>query len=286
MRILDIGSNLEIILRSDVRNRKLKCAAATPIGNMSLDSYILDLPFNAPKASETIARLLRQAILEGALSGGEVLRQEEIARKFGVSRVPVREAFHKLEGEGLVHTQPRRGVVVTPLLAEDFEEILEMRLALESLALKLACAHFTQEDLDATLQIVGEAEAGMNAPDANRTFSTEFESRWGELNWKFHQRLYAAARRPRLLAAIEGLNQQFARHLRARVESSEPTVDASAAITGEHAAQWAAVMEEHRQLALACARHDSEAAIAILGHHISDRGTELVRQRLRIAASE
>jgi DNA-binding GntR family transcriptional regulator len=253
---------------------------------MSLDSYILDLPFNAPKASDTIARLLRQAILDGALSGGAVLRQEEIARKFGVSRVPVREAFHKLEGEGLVHTQPRRGVVVTPLVAEDFEEILEMRLALESLALKIACAHFTQEDLDAALQIVAQAEAGMQAPDANRTFSAEFESRWGELNWKFHQRLYAVARRPRLLAAIEGLNQQFARHLRARVEDSESTDHESSDIASEHAAQWTAVMEEHRQMALACARHDSDAAIAILRHHISDRGTELVRQRLRIGAGQ
>lgn len=253
---------------------------------MSLDSYVLNLPLHAPKASETISRLLRQAILDGALGGGTVLRQEDIARKFGVSRVPVREAFHKLEGEGLVHTQPRRGVVVTPLLAEDFEEILDMRLALESLAIELAARRFTEADHEAVMGIIGQAEQGMKVPLADLDLHEEFESRWGELNWKFHRRIYEAAQRPRMLAVIENLHQQFARHLRARVRDTQPLQpDAAESADEQNArnlAEWARVMEEHRQLAAACARHDAAAAKAILQSHISDHGTELVR-RLRMA---
>jgi DNA-binding GntR family transcriptional regulator len=253
---------------------------------MGLDSYLLNLPLHAPKASDTISRLLRQAIVDGALAGGTVLRQEDMAKKFGVSRVPVREAFHKLEGEGLVHTQPRRGVVVTPLLARDFEEILDMRLALESVAIDIAASRFSQEDLDAVMGFVEEAEKGMRNSATSVDFHQEFESRWGDLNWKFHRRLYEVAQRPRMLSVIESLNEQFARHLRARVsdpaslhDDTDLTADQQ---IGKNLAEWAAVMEEHRQLALACARHDGNAAKSILRHHISDHGTELVR-RLRIA---
>ena len=110
---------------------------------MSLDSYAANFPISSPTMTSSVARLLRQAILDGALPGGSVIRQEEVARKFGVSRVPIREALLKLEGEGLVETQPRRGVVVTMLSTDDFEEILEMRFALESLALERSAQRFT-----------------------------------------------------------------------------------------------------------------------------------------------
>jgi DNA-binding GntR family transcriptional regulator len=215
-----------------------------------------------------------------------ILRQEEIAKKFGVSRVPVREAFHKLEGEGLVHTQPRRGVVVTPLLAEDFEEILDMRLALESVAIEIAARRFSQEDLDAVMKIVEQAEQGMRGSTGSLDFHEEFESRWGDLNWKFHRRIYEVAQRPRMLSMIESLHEQFARHLRARVADPAALHDDASETAEEqiakNLAEWAAVMEEHRQLALACARHDSDAAKSILQRHISGHGTELVR-RLRAA---
>src|ERR1700744_250767 len=122
---------------------------------MNLDSFLSEFPRQAPPtAVESVTRVLRQAILNGALSGGSVLRQEELAKKFGVSRVPVREALLKLEGEGLGETQPRRGVVVTMLSADDFEEILEMRFSLESLAIERAAAQFKPADTRAALEIV------------------------------------------------------------------------------------------------------------------------------------
>jgi DNA-binding GntR family transcriptional regulator len=254
---------------------------------MDLDSFLSEFPRQAPPtAVESVTRVLRLAILNGALAGGSVLRQEELAKKFGVSRVPVREALLKLEGEGLVETQPRRGVVVTMLSADDFEEILEMRFSLESLAIELAAARFQPEDAQAALEIVDQAAAEMRSsktPDLQK----EFESRWGDLNWEFHRRLYAPASRPRLLATIENLHQLFARHLRVRIATSggeeNPAFGSRKEQIEKNLQEWADVLEEHRDMVTACARHDAPAAQAVLKRHISDHGAELMR-RLREAA--
>lgn len=250
---------------------------------MNLDEYAASLPASTPTMTSSVARLLRQAILEGALPGGTVIRQEEVARKFGVSRVPVREALLKLEGEGLVETQPRRGVVVTVLSTDDFEEILEMRVALESLAVERAASRFTQNDSDAAMAVVEEARRILHSP-TSASKAAEFEGRWGELNWALHRRLYEPAQRPRLLAAIENLQQLFARHMRMHLAST------NANASGEQGAavnvrEWAVVLDEHEQIVKACARKDAAAAAELLRGHIMEHGTELVR-RLRATRSE
>jgi DNA-binding GntR family transcriptional regulator len=250
---------------------------------MSLDTYAANFPISSPTMTSSVARLLRQAILDGALPGGSVIRQEEVARKFGVSRVPIREALLKLEGEGLVETQPRKGVVVTVLSTDDFEEILEMRFALESLALERAAARFTAADGEAALGVVEQARDILHH-SKNPDLAKEFDSRWGELNWLFHRRLYEPAARPRLLATIENLQQLFARHLRLHIAVREPQGDAAAGAlredTAANVSEWSAVLDEHEQMVRACLRHDAPAAVAVLKHHIADHGAELVR-RLR-----
>ncbi|MEO6958985.1 MAG: GntR family transcriptional regulator [Burkholderiaceae bacterium] len=254
---------------------------------MNLDSYAAEFPHNSPTVTELVVQALRRAILEGALEGGATIRQEDVARQFGVSRVPVREALLKLEGEGLVETLPRRGVVVTMLSTEGFEEILEMRIALESLALERAAPRFTLSDTNAALELVQAARDDMLAsanPDANK----ELASRWGDMNWEFHRRLYAPADRPRLLASIENLQQLFARHLRMRMSVDwKITSDGKSAgetprkgVAAANLREWATVLKEHEQLLRACSRHDAAGAITLLKHHIADHGAQLL-QRLR-----
>lgn len=243
---------------------------------MNLDNYIAAFAQQSPTAAETISRLLRQAILDGALPGGSVLRQEEMARKFGVSRIPIREALLKLEGEGLVEAQPRRGVVVTALSPEDFEEILDMRLALESLAIELAAPRFQDADVNAALRIVDEAQASVAAASADP--DREFEARWGSLNWSFHKCVYAVAGRPRLLTTIENLHHLFARHMRMRIQAAPASADDAG-----HA-ELLLVLDEHRQLVRACGSHDVTLAKAILQRHITNHGSSLV-SRLRHATA-
>jgi DNA-binding GntR family transcriptional regulator len=245
---------------------------------MSIDGYLAGFAQTSPTVAEAISRVLRQAVLDGALPGGTVIRQEQMAKKFGVSRVPIREALLKLEGEGLVETQPRKGVVVTALSADDFEEILEMRFALESLALDLAAPKFRPADAESAMEIVNRAQTLLQNPET-RDRSMEFETRWGELNAEFHRRLYRPAGRPRLQESIENLQHLFARHVRARFGAMESTpcpVPANLALPKALVDPWAHAIDEHRQMVLACEANNARAAKAILREHIAKNGAKLL----------
>jgi DNA-binding GntR family transcriptional regulator len=81
---------------------------------------------------------LRQAILDGSLAPGQKLVEGEIARQFGVSRSPVREAIQDLERQGYVVKKPRRGAFVTELTPQDVAEIFSLRVLLEGYAAAVA----------------------------------------------------------------------------------------------------------------------------------------------------
>ncbi len=81
---------------------------------------------------------LRAAISSGELAPGLQLRQDELAARFGTSRIPVREALRQLEAEGFVTFLPNRGAVVSDLSIDEVIELLEIRIALECHALRLA----------------------------------------------------------------------------------------------------------------------------------------------------
>jgi len=94
---------------------------------------MLKLAKNIP-IREQVLRQLRSLILRNVVSGGERLYEEKLASEIGTSRTPVREALHVLEREGLVESIPRVGYVVKKLDLEEFEEIVEIRKAIECLA--------------------------------------------------------------------------------------------------------------------------------------------------------
>ena len=97
---------------------------------------------------DVVFQTLRQAILRGELKPGERLMEIHLAQKLGVSRTPVREAIRKLELEGLVLMIPRKGAIVAEITVQDLEDVLEVRMALEELAVKIACKRITQEQLE------------------------------------------------------------------------------------------------------------------------------------------
>ena len=249
---------------------------------MSLDAYAAQSLQQSRTIADSIAAALREAILQGAVADGEPLRQAEIATKFGASRIPVREALLKLEREGLVETRPHRGTVVTALDAEAFEEILQMRAALESLALRISIPRMQESDIEAAAAILAESVKVFDASGIADGRVREFETRWGDLNWKFHGALYRAAARPRLLDTIENLHLLFARHLRHRINIIAPgAADNTPGSTERNLSEWAAVVQEHRDLLDACRTRDTVRAQAILTNHIEHHGQELVR-RLRV----
>ena len=86
-------------------------------------------------ASEAVSERLRAEIQRGDLPPGTRLRQGEVAARFGVSTTPVREAFALLQAQGLVRIDPHRGAIVFLPTAKDAQELYEIRIALETLAI-------------------------------------------------------------------------------------------------------------------------------------------------------
>src|SRR5882757_1257930 len=96
-----------------------------------------------------IARALAHRIVTGVLPPGAPIRHDHVAEEFRASHVPVREAFRKLEAQGLVVSEPRRGVKVAPIDPAAVIEVTEMRAALETLALRHALPKLTEADIAA-----------------------------------------------------------------------------------------------------------------------------------------
>lgn len=150
---------------------------------------------------EFIANALRDRILGGGLEGGAQLKQTNIANEYGVSVVPVREAFQRLVSDGLATLSPNRGVTVTPLSQHDFMDIAELRALLEPQALRLSAANLTGNDFFAAETALRDAAATPDPAERAR------------LHWDFHRILYSKADRPRLLAQIQSLHVSITRYL-------------------------------------------------------------------------
>lgn len=148
-----------------------------------------------------IARILADRIISGRIEPGARLRQDHIAAEFGASHVPVREAFRRLEAQGLAESLPRRGVRVTSFDMNELREVAEMRAALESLALRHAAPRMTRAVLD-------EAEQATRAADEARDVRD-----WEAANRRFHRLILTPCAMPRLLATIDDLHSASARFL-------------------------------------------------------------------------
>lgn len=155
--------------------------------------------------SETLVARISQAlsdrIIAGTIPAGSPLRQDHIAEEFGASHVPVREAFRRLEAQGLVVSAPRRGVRVAGFSQEEVREVAEMRAVLEALALRNAFPHMTKAMLD-------KAEEINRAGDRAKTVQD-----WEAANRAFHHAILAPCAMPRLLQAIADLQTASARFL-------------------------------------------------------------------------
>ena len=190
---------------------------------------------------ETVREALRLAISSGDLAPGVQLRQDELATRFGTSRIPVREALRQLEAEGFVTFLPNRGAVVSDLSVDEVVELLEIRIALECHALRLAIPVLGEIDLDEARKIL---QAYDSEPDP---------AKWGAFNWKFHETLYAPCNRPRLLAMIEANYGHVGRFTRTLVSRA----------TGKERPQ-----REHYQLLELCRDGEVEKAVRLLRDHI------------------
>src|SRR3954464_15758833 len=95
---------------------------------------------------EQVYRRVRATILTGEISAGTAMSQVALADELGVSRTPLREALRMLQSEGLVDAQANRRVTVKPISATDLEELVVMRVALETEAVRLSVERLAPRD--------------------------------------------------------------------------------------------------------------------------------------------
>jgi DNA-binding GntR family transcriptional regulator len=179
---------------------------------------------------EQIAEVLADEIIERKLSPGSRLPEPALAERFGTSRAPIREALYLLDQAGLVERTPRRGTVVKTYSRREIEELYQVRITLERLALERICEEPDMvEACLATLEpIIREMETAQDDP-----------LRYRELNYLFHRSIIVVSRSDlvrRLYAQIEGPLKIFLR----RMFSADDAVSKS---FGEHLQILAAIEE-------------------------------------------
>lgn len=203
-------------------------------------------------ASARVASHLREAILSGEIGPGEWIRQEEIAERFGASRLPVREALRILEAEGLTEHEPNRGARVPRLDMHEVSVVYQMRERLEPLAVTESIANLTDADLRRLDEVQNRIEANGDV--------AEFLA----LDREFHLLSYTGCRIEQLTSMVTRLWNSTQHYRRAFVSLSGP------------GRMWV-VNAEHRLLLDALERRDAVDAERYLSGHIRRTRIELGR---------
>lgn len=153
--------------------------------------------------SRRVAAALRDEILSGRLGGLRRLSQEELARRFRVSRIPIRDALRILESEGLIDYNPRYGAFVAEMSLQNLEELYDMRLSLEPDNAALATVHMEPRDAE-------EIEDLLRAMESHRDSPRE----WFLAHAKFHEAINLLSRRPLVNTLLTNLRKQTERYVR------------------------------------------------------------------------
>ena len=161
---------------------------------MKNNNYIYEIDMNqARNISTLIADKLSEAIRQGVMKPGERLIQTDLATKFGVSRVAIRDALQNLVARGLAKSIPKNGIIVRELSVETIDNIYNVRCVLESYASKVACNFITVDDL----YIIKESyDAYYEAFKSKKKNLVEFD-------WQFHKSIYSKCQNEVLIEIID-----------------------------------------------------------------------------------
>ncbi len=205
-------------------------------------------PLGAVRARVLAA--LRQEIVAGRLGPGDRLVERELADRFGVSRVPVREAIRALVAEGFVHFETPRRTVVRRLTPTDVAELFELREALEVYAAGLAATRAGRDGLAELEELLDRAAVATRAGDAETIT---------DINTRFHDRILAMAGNSLLISVMEPVDGR----LRWLTRQNE---------------EWTQLLKEHRELYAAIASGDPARARAHALSHVRANYRSTVRR--------
>lgn len=209
---------------------------------------------NSTKAESAYQRL-RNSILSGKLAPNAKITISHVARQFGVSNIPVREAIKRLEAEGLVEITPHTGVRVAAFDAQLLRELYPLRILLEGYAARLAAEMRTTDDID---RFQGHIAA------MDRAIRSANMAQMDRLNYDFHIAVYKASGNRNLVRYIEDMWQKTAlarivfRFYPSRAESSNR----------EHKAIVDAIKKKDGNLAEKLIAQQNQRTMNILLNHL------------------
>ena len=120
---------------------------------------------------EEVYEAVRRDIMDGTFPPGDLLKERELAEKYGVSKTPVREALSLLEQDELLRAIPRAGYMVTQLTLRDLQEVHQLRVTLEAMAARRAAESITDEELEELERLTSTSD-----PEEARLFNRQFHS--------------------------------------------------------------------------------------------------------------
>ena len=212
--------------------------------------------------SDRIVELISAAIGEGKLQPGQRLIEATVAENFGVSRGPVREAFKTLASVGLINIRKNRGAVVAEPSAQEFEELLLLRSAIEGTAARIVATSIRPEDVARLERMIQEMGA---AAQAGNVFA------FREIDWHFHEFICELSEAKSLVDAWRGMQQKIRLHLH---------------LNPQFSVNAAGVVENHRRYLAAMSSGDPERAERTIRSLILSNGYKNLRKELPLAFAD
>lgn len=221
----------------------------------------------SPSAADLIFESLRRAVISGALKDGDPLRQEELARHFNTSRIPVREALTRLVQHGLAQMRRFHGYTVARMSREQIAEICRFRALVEGEVVAHAASRATEQ----TLAL---------ARKTCKAFAQERDPvLWGERNREFHAALYADCGLPYHLEVVHAALDKTERYLVDQLVLTSGMRRARA----EHLAILAAFEARDAQLAVRLTREHILGALGLFCEYLDSPAAQKLGNRRRVS---
>jgi len=194
---------------------------------------------------EFVYHELKKKLMSGSIKQGERIWEDEIAKEFGVSRTPVRESINRLIAEGFVENRPRKGIFAAEISKEELLKMLDIRIVLEELSVKMCCSMISEEEVEALKGIYREFSMKLKSGDYGRA---------SELDSKIHKFIAQVSDNQKLIEYIDDIQDIFAYTRTGVVNWTEMKVERS--------------LRDHHELIEAISIRNEEKALELIHQDI------------------
>jgi DNA-binding GntR family transcriptional regulator len=203
------------------------------------------------RAADKLIQQITQDIISGLLRPGDRLEEEVLAKKFGVSRTPIREAIRAMVGRGLLEAKPRKGAIIRILSPKEIIDLFEVAAELEAMACRLAATFITEEQAQQIKEKLDQCTLATKAND---------KTAYSMANIEFHSAVHAACGNQWLIEQLQQIGMHINTYrslpfeLRGRLQKST---------------------KEHTEIYDAILAGDSETASSLMREHMTLQGQRL-----------